>query len=248
MFEGLSIGVVIPARDEEAAIGKVVTALRALRNNAGERLLDEIVVTDNGSRDCTAERARRAGARVVSEPIAGYGRACLAAIAALSKPGIVLFVDGDASVDPSEVAHLVAPFSQGVDLVVGSRTLGHAEAGALSLPQCWGNRLATFLIRKLWGRNVTDLGPFRAVRREVLETLGMADLSFGWTVEMQVKAIQYGYVYAEVPVSTRVRIGRSKISGTMRGVISAGMGILCMIGRLWWQERCSPKRRAASTL
>ncbi|MFH0340691.1 MAG: glycosyltransferase family 2 protein [Chromatiales bacterium] len=244
MYQGLRIGAVIPARDEEAAIAEVVLTLRALRDAGKTALIDEVVVADNGSKDATAARARAGGARVVQEPSRGYGRACQAALPALNHPDIILFVDGDRSVIAAEATRLLHALANGADLAVGSRTLGRAERGALTRPQRCGNGLAAFLIRRLWRHPCTDLGPFRAIRREALEALAMADPTFGWTVEMQVKAIQRGYEVVEVPVTTRVRVGRSKVSGTLSGVVGAGIGILSMIARLWWQERSPAIARA----
>ena len=222
MRGGASIAIIIPALDEEPAIGAV------LRDLPG--WIDEIIVVDNGSRDRTAEVARRCGARVISEPLRGYGRACLAGIAALGAAEVVVFLDGDFSDRPREVADLVDPIVAGTaDLVLGSRVLGSAEAGALLPHQRFGNALACGLIARLWGSRFTDLGPFRALRRDALCALGLRDRGYGWTVEMQVKAVQHGLAIREVPVSYRRRIGRSKISGTLKGTIGAGVKILAVI-------------------
>ena len=199
--------------------------------------LAAVVVVDNGSQDATARRARDAGARVVSEPRAGYGRACLAGLAHLARdpPEIVVFADADRSDDPADLAALVAPIAAGdADLVIGSRRLGQragrVEPGAL-LPQArWGNALACALMRLRWGARFTDLGPFRAARWDALERLGMADPTFGWTVEMQVRALRAGLAWAEVPVAYRRRVGRSKISGTVNGTVRAGAKILWTVG------------------
>lgn len=223
--------VVIPARDEEASVGAVVAALPAVR---------EVVVVDNGSRDGTAAAARAAGATVVHEPRAGYGRACLAGLAHVARqsepPEVVAFVDADLSDYPEELACLLAPIAHGeADLVIGSRVLGQragrVERGAL-LPQArWGNALACALIRVRWGERFTDLGPFRAVRYDALRRLGMRDETFGWTVEMQVRAVRAGLRCAEVPVGYRCRVGRSKITGTVSGTLRAGAKILWTVGR-----------------
>lgn len=226
----MTVAIVIPALDEEASIGAVVAGLP----RAG---VDEIVVCDNGSRDRTAQVARAAGATVVGAARRGYGSACLAGLAHLRSrpagpPSIVAFVDADGSDVPAELPRLLAPIERGeADLVIGSRVLGRAEPGALTLPQRLGNRLAAFLLRSLWGATTTDLGPFRAIRWEALEGLGMADPDYGWTVEMQVKAIRAGLVTVEAPVTYRRRIGVSKISGTVRGVVGAGSKILWTIAR-----------------
>ena len=237
MYEGLSVGVVIPARDEADNIGEVVGALLALCTDAGQRVVDDLVVCDNGSTDGTAERARTAGARVAVEEAPGYGRACLTAIAALRPVDLVLFVDGDRSCEVGQTFDLLHAVTAGADLVIGSRVLGRMEPGALSPPQIAGNRVASLLIRLLWRRKVTDLGPFRAIRRDALRRLDMRDTAYGWTVEMQIKAIQRHLRVVEVPVdSLRRRFGRSKVGGTVKGVIGASVGILGTIYRLRNEE------------
>ncbi len=224
MYKGLSIGVVIPALDEERAIGHVIADIPAW--------VDEIVVADNGSRDRTAEIAERAGARVVHERERGYGAACQAGIAALRAADIVVFLDGDRSDDPGEMTALVDPIAGAcADFVVGSRVTGNAARGALTPQQRFGNWLACRLIRLIWGARFTDLGPFRAIRRGTLQALNMTDRKFGWTVEMQIKAARAGVKTLEVPVRYRPRIGASKISGTLAGSVKAGAGILGMIAR-----------------
>ena len=233
MYEGLTVGAVIPARDEADNVGVVVSELLALRTDADQRVIDEVVVCDNGSADATAERARAAGARVVAEPTPGYGRACLTAVAALRPADVVLFVDGDRSCAIRQTFDLLRAVAAGADLVIGSRALGRMEPGALSPPQIAGNRVASLLIRLLWGRTVTDLGPFRAIRSDALQRLDMRDTAYGWTVEMQIKAIQTNLRIVETPVdSLRRRSGRSKVGGTVRGVIGASAGILGTILRL----------------
>ena len=219
-----AIAVVIPALDEEQAIGKV---LRDIPEGASQ-----VVVVDNGSRDRTAEVARGLGAEVVAEPRRGYGQACLTGIAQLDRPDIVVFLDGDYSDYPEEMSALVAPLLTGeADLVIGSRTLGQREKGAL-LPQArFGNWLSTLLIRLLFGVSFTDLGPFRALSFEALQRLAMQDRDFGWTVEMQVKAARLGLRAVEVPVRYRRRIGTSKITGTLSGTLRAGHKILWTIFR-----------------
>jgi len=225
-----TIDVVIPAYNEQDAIGNVIADIP-------QRLVRDIWVVDNGSTDDTATRAARAGARVVRQPQRGYGRACLAGIAALRRPDIVVFLDGDYSDFPGEMADLVQPLVSGrADLVIGSRTLGRAGPGAL-LPQArFGNWLATRLIRSLFGVRFSDLGPFRAVRFAALVGLQMKDETFGWTVEMQVKAAMAGLPAAEISVSYRKRIGVSKVTGTVSGTIRAGYRILTTIFgyRLGW--------------
>ena len=218
------IAVIIPALNEEGAIGRVLEALPAW--------VDQHIVVDNGSTDATADVARTHGAHVVHEPRRGYGAACLAGIAALDAPDIVVFLDGDFSDCPSEMDTLVDPILDGAaDMVIGSRATGKAERGALTPHARFGNWLATRLLRLFWGVAYTDLGPFRAIRHSTLHALAMQDRDFGWTVEMQVKAARRGFRGCEVPVSYRRRIGQSKISGTLKGVIAAGTKILYTIGR-----------------
>lgn len=218
------IAVVIPARDEEQAIGKVIAEIPAW--------VDRVVVADNGSRDRTADVARSLGAHVVTERQPGYGAACLAGIAAIGDADIVVFLDGDYSDYPEDMAALVDPIASGAaDMVIGSRVLGEREAGSLTPQQRFGNWLATRLIRLIWREKYTDLGPFRAISAPALAQLGMADRTYGWTVEMQIKAAVHGLRATEVPVRYRRRIGVSKISGTIKGTILAGTKILSIIGR-----------------
>jgi glycosyltransferase involved in cell wall biosynthesis len=216
--------VIIPALNEEDAIVRVLADIPGLAS--------EVIVVDNGSDDETSTRAEAAGARVVREPIRGYGQACLAGIAALPKDtDIVVFLDGDYSDRPAEMVYIVEPLLRGTaDLVIGSRVLGEREQGAL-LPQArFGNALATFLIRILYGVRYTDLGPFRAIRAEALLQINMVDRDFGWTVEMQVKAARRGLRGVEVPVSYRKRYaGASKVTGTLSGTLRAGWKILYTI-------------------
>ena len=224
----LRADVVIPARDEQESIGQVVEGLPAT-------LVSRVIVVDNGSRDRTAEAARRAGATVIGEPRRGYGSACLAALGYLRSrpPDVVAFLDADLSEDPAQLGELLAPIAEGrADLVIGSRVLGEREPGSLTPVQEFGNRLATALLRVLFGARFTDLGPFRAVRWEALEDLGMRDRGYGWTVEMQARAARAGLRCVEVPVRHRVRKhGRSKVSGSLRGVLGAGLKIPATI--LW---------------
>jgi glycosyltransferase involved in cell wall biosynthesis len=217
------IGVVIPARNEAVALPDVL--------NAVIPRVVEVIVVDTASTDGTPEIARRLGARVVAEPRRGYGRACLAGIAALS-PDVdtVLFMDADAADRPEDLAQLLAPIvAEVADLVIGARRLD-VERGALTPQQRFGNALACRLIRLIWGIRYTDLGPFRVIRRDALARLGMRDETWGWTVEMQVRAARLGLRVREVPVGYRRRIGTSKISGTLSGTIRAGWKILWVIG------------------
>lgn len=231
-----TIAAIIPARDEEKAIGAVVSGLKNLLNQQGKPLIDTIVVCDNGSRDRTAEVARQAGASVVCQPVAGYGLACLTAITQLPEIDLLLFMDGDNAFRAEQARPLMEAVTRGADLAIGSRALGNTAPGALTFTQRVGNRLASMLIRRIWGTEVTDLGPFRAISWQAYRRLNMADPRFGWTVEMQVKAIQLGMSVIELPVDTDRRIGRSKISGTIKGTIGAATGILSTIARLWWRE------------
>ena len=236
VYRGLTVGAAIPARDEAGHIAAVVAELRALRNSQGEALIDHCIVCDNGSRDGTGDAARQAGAQVVAQPTPGYGIACLTALAAMPRVDVVLFTDGDHSFKASQAPALLDAIAAGADLAIGSRRLGNMEPGALTLAQRLGNRVAGGLIRLLWRRRVTDLGPFRAVRSSALEALAMQDRAFGWTVEMQVKAIVHGLCMVEVPVDAlRRRFGKSKVGGTWRGVLGASLGILGQIARLRWQ-------------
>ena len=219
--------VVIPALDEEETIAAVVAAVRRAP-------VRQVVVVDNGSRDRTAERAADAGAVVVVEPSRGYGAACLAGIAHLERgaaPDAVVFVEADGSDDPTEIPALLAAL-QDCDLVLGSRTQGGAETGALTTVQRAGNAAATAAIRILYGRRFTDLGPFRAVRMEALRRMRMSDRDYGFTVEMQIKALRLGARVVEIPVRRRRRAGgASKVSGTLRGVVGAGAKILYTVLR-----------------
>ena len=226
---------IVPALNEAPAIGFVVADLRRLRNELGGPLIDRVIVADNGSTDGTGVLAEAAGAVVVEEWRRGYGYACTAAIAAASDVDILLFVDGDDSVVLRETPELLAAFDAGADLVIGARV--RVEPGAMTLAQRFGNGLACFVTQLIWRVPISDLGPFRAIRKSVFDRLGMEDMTYGWTIEMQVKAFQHGLRVVEVPVSLSCRIGHSKVSGTVRGVIGAGIGIFSMIAKLWWRDR-----------
>ncbi len=233
-MEPQRIAVIVPALDEEEALPRVLSDLRALG------LISSTIVVDNGSRDGTARVAAAAGARVASEPNRGYGAACLRGIAEAARlappPSILVFLDADHSDDPLRIHDLVRPIEEeGRDLVIGARSISTGEGPLLPAHQRAGNALACALIRLLFGRGYSDLGPFRAIRREALDRLRMRDRTFGWTVEMQVKAIRAGLSIAEVEVPTRPRIGRSKISGTISGSVKAGCKIIWKILalRLW---------------
>jgi glycosyltransferase involved in cell wall biosynthesis len=222
------IAVLIPALNEETTLPRVLADLP-------RTLVAEVVVVDNGSSDQTPAVARASGATVLCESRRGYGWACLTGIAYLKTqaPDILVFLDGDYSDHPDELPAVVEPIiSGGYDLVIGSRTKGEADPGAL-LPQArFGNALATFLIHLLYGFQYSDLGPFRAIRFPALLKLGMTDQTYGWTVEMQIKAVQQGLRITEVPVRYRKRAGgTSKVSGTIKGAVLAGYKILWTIFR-----------------
>ncbi len=216
------IKIVIPALNEEQAIGGVVQSVL--------NQVDEVIVADNGSTDQTARIAREAGACVVSVPEAGYGRACLAGIAAAGECDVLVFMDGDGADDAADLEPLLNPIRMGeAAFVLGSRLIGRVDKGALTLPQRFGNSLACFLMRLFWRSRFTDLGPFRAITKDALEALEMTAPTFGWTVEMQARILKQKIPYVEIPVRYRNRIGQSKISGTVRGVIFAGWYILTTI-------------------
>jgi len=228
--------VVIPAFNEARAIAQVI-------GDIPDGLVDEVVVVNNASTDETEDNARAAGATVVTEERRGYGYACLRGIeyATAKQPDVVVFLDGDYSDHPEEMTRLVRPIANGnADFVVGSRIRGETEPGAL-LPQAQvGNRLACTLMKQIWGAEYTDLGPFRALRFRDLMALDMQDKTFGWTIEMQIKAAEAGLRIQEVPVSYRRRVGVSKITGTVQGTIKASAKILWTVGRMAWTR----KRRA----
>jgi glycosyltransferase involved in cell wall biosynthesis len=216
--------VIIPAVDEEEAIGRVLAEIPPV--------VSEVIVVDNGSRDRTAEVARAAGATVVREPRRGYGQACLAGIACAATADVVVFLDGDHSDYPEQLPLVLAPIREGrADLVIGSRALGRRAAGAHPLHAVWGTRLCVGLMNLLIGTRATDLGPFRAITAEGLRRLDMRDRNFGWTVEMQVKAQRAGLRVVEVAVDYRPRIGRSKVSGSLSGSVRAAAKILGTIAR-----------------
>ena len=223
------VDVVIPALNEERAVGLVVGAIP-------RHLVRHIVVCNNGSTDNTAEVARHAGAQVVDAPQRGYGSACLAGLdwckSQLPRADVIAFLDADYSDDPRELPLLLEPIAAlRADLVIGSRALGHADRGALLPQQRFGNWLATRLMRLIWGARFTDLGPFRAITFAALDKLKMSDPNYGWTVEMQIKALLHHLRYEEVPVSYKKRIGYSKVAGTLKGSFLAGYKILFTIAK-----------------
>ena len=235
------VSAIVPARNEAECIEAVVRGLLQLRRAAQQRSIFEVVVADNGSTDGTGQVARAAGARVVEVPQPGYGQACWEAVQA-SGGDVLLFVDGDGAADPQDAPALLAALADGADLVIGLRQ--YPDVGAMSAPQRFGTALACALMRWIWRMPATDLGPYRAIRRSAFDALDMRDRSFGWTVEMQVRAHVLGLRVAAHPVQWHARsAGASKISGTLRGVVGAGIGILGMIARLWWREMWRERRR-----
>jgi glycosyltransferase involved in cell wall biosynthesis len=217
----MRVAIVIPAFNEEATIAEVVASVP-------QDIAEQIIVVDNASTDATAERAHAAGALIVPEPRKGYGAACFAGFQAARAADVVVFMDGDGVFDPIQIKDLLEPIgADEADLVLGSRTRGRREPGALLVHARFGNWLTVVLIRLLYGLRVTDLGPFRAIRTKVLQTLDMQEMTYGWPTEMMVKAAKLGYRIVEVPVDYYRRAGgRSKISGTLRGTILAGYYIL----------------------
>jgi glycosyltransferase involved in cell wall biosynthesis len=233
------VSVIIPTHNEAQAIERVLGDLPS-------DLATEVIVVDSNSNDGTPEIAARMGARVVQEPRRGYGRACLTGLAAANSPDVVVFLDGDYSDRPSELPILLAPIIDGppdgrADITLGSRLLGRRYAGALPWHQVFGNRLAARLIGQLYGLRISDLGPFRAARADVLRALVLEENTYGWAVEMILKGALAGFRVVEVPVSYYPRIGKSKISGTLKGTVGAGWFILSLIVR--YHFRC---RRAGT--
>ena len=221
-----TIKVIIPAYNEENAIVKIIQDIPSI--------VDEIIVVDNNSSDQTAKNAREAGAKVLTELKRGYGYACLKGmdyIKTLSeKPDIIVFLDGDYSDYPEELLKLVGPIiKNNIDFVVGSRVSKLREDGAMTIPQIFGNWLATSLMSLFFNTKFKDLGPFRAIKYHKLLALQMEDKTYGWTVEMQLKVLKNNYSYLEIPVKYRNRIGVSKVSGTIKGAIFAGVNILYWI-------------------
>lgn len=229
----MKVSVVIPALNEAEPIGDVVRAVP-------REIASEVIVVDNGSTDETAEAARAAGARVVSEPRRGYGRACRAGAGAVAPDSeIIVFLDGDGSDCPELMSRLVEPVADGrYDFVIGSRTRGRREPGSMNFQQVFAGRAAGWLLRALYGARYTDMCPFRAIRRDALERLGMREETYGWNLEMQMRAARAGLRILEVPVDHRRRAGgESKVSGTLRGTVLAGTRILYTVARIAWERR-----------
>ncbi len=231
----MRVAVVIPTFNEAGSIGQVLDDIPA-------SLVAEVLVVDGGSTDGTREIAARAGARVILEPRRGYGRACLTGLGQVSDPDVVVFLDGDYSDRPAELPRLLQPIQEGeADIVLGSRLRGEGLApGAMPWHQVLGNRLAAVLIRALYRVRLTDLGPFRAARHDVLRALALRQPTYGWAVELPTRGARRGYRVAEVPVSYHPRIGVSKISGTVRGTVGAAWCILA--GIVWNRLRVEPAR------
>ena len=224
-----AVSVIIPALNEEEPIADVV------REVAATKIPADIIVVDNGSTDRTAERARKAGAKVVAEPTRGYGGACMAGIRALSREcDVVVFIDGDGSDCPELMNQLVDPIAAGThDFVIGSRTRGQREPGSMNFQQILAGRIAGLVLRLLYGVRYTDMCPFRAIRRDALEKLGMREPTYGWNLEMQMKAARSGLRILEIPVNHRRRAGgESKVSGTLRGTFIAGARIIATLVRI----------------
>lgn len=222
------IKVIIPAYNEQNSVGKVI-------NDIPKDIVGEIVVVNNASTDETRTVAEEAGATVLDEPRQGYGYACLKGMEYIAntpneKPDIIVFVDADYSDYPEELKLLIKPIvNEKYDMVIGSRALGERESGSMTIPQVFGNWLATNLLNLLYGIKFTDLGPFRAIKYDSLVKLDMRDTTYGWTVEMQLKAAKHKMKCTEIPVTYRKRIGVSKVSGTVKGTILAGYKILWTI-------------------
>lgn len=216
----MRISVVIPAFNEEEAIGQVVREIPG-------HLIHEVIVVDNGSTDSTSIRAQEAGARVVREPMKGYGAACQAGLNATGETDIVVFLDGDKSDDPKDLPRILSPIrNDAADFVLGSRISSPREIGAMPSHARLGNRVIAQLMRGVYGIEITDVGSFRAIRKNLLLSLGMKQMTFGWPVEMLVKAAKQGARIKEVTVSYRKRVGESKVSGTFRGSVLAAYYML----------------------
>ena len=234
----MRVSVIIPTHNEALAIERVLADIPV-------DLATEVIVVDSNSNDGTPEIAARMGARVIQEPRRGYGRACLTGLAATNSPDVIVFLDGDYSDRPAELPILLAPIVEGhADITIGSRLHHHNSVDALPWHQAFGNRLAAGLIRLLYRVNISDLGPFRAVRAEVIRALALEEMTYGWAVEMIVKGALAGYRIAEVPVSYHPRIGKSKISGTLKGTLGAGWFILSLIVRYYFHRRSARNPQA----
>jgi glycosyltransferase involved in cell wall biosynthesis len=233
------VSVIIPTHNEAQAIGRVLADLPY-------DLITEVIVVDSNSTDGTTDIAARMGARVISEPRRGYGQACLTGLACVNAPDVIVFLDGDYSDRPAELPLLLAPIAEGrADIAIGSRLAGPRTSGALPWHALFGNWLAASLIRNLYGLNISDLGPFRAARADVLRAVGLEETTYGWAVELILKAAIQGFCIVEVPVSYHPRIGQSKISGTLRGTLGATWFILSRIARYYFRQRKAAAPRSA---
>jgi glycosyltransferase involved in cell wall biosynthesis len=228
---GVRVSVIIPTHNEAQSIGRVLGDIPA-------NLVTEVIVVDSNSTDGTPDLAASHGARVLLEPRRGYGRACLTGLANTDNPDVVVFLDGDYSDRPAELPLLLAPIIENLaDITLGSRLSSKSNPDALPWHQAFGNHLAAGLIRVLYGVKITDLGPFRAGRAEVLRTLNLEEATYGWAVEMILKGAIAGFRIVEVPVSYHPRIGKSKISGTVKGTVGAAWFILSRIVRYYFRRR-----------
>ena len=235
----MRVSVIIPTHNEAQAIKRVIADLPS-------DLTTEVIVVDSNSTDGTPEIAAKMGARVIPEPRRGYGRACLTGMAAANSPDVIVFLDGDYSDRPSELPILLAPIIEGrADITLGSRLRERSSTGALPWHQVFGNRLAASLIRLFYGLKISDLGPFRAGRAEVLHALALEETTYGWAVEMILKGALAGFRVVEVPVSYYPRIGKSKISGTLKGTLGAGWFILSLIVSYYFRQRKAGTARSA---
>lgn len=241
MYKAKHISVIVPAYNEALAISSVLIDLKNLKNTDGTAVFDRIILSDNASTDDTAKIASAHNIQIVYEQQPGYGSACQKALAAISQTDIILFVDADASVKIDESFLLLDRIISGYGLVIGNRVPALREPHALHWQQILGTQLACKFINFLYKTRVSDLGPFRAIRFSELKAFDMQDQRFGWTAEMQVKAIQNNVQIVEVPVSVKTRIGKSKISGTLRGTVLAGYDILSTIWQLWKTHKKSQK-------
>ena len=233
------MSVIIPTHNEAQSIGRVLVDLPA-------DIVTEVLVVDSNSTDGTPQIASKMGARVIHEPRRGYGRACLTGLAAANSPDIVVFLDGDYSDRPDELPLLLTPIMEGrADITLGSRLGKQRTLGALPWHAAFGNRLAAFLIRLLYGLRISDLGPFRAGRADVLRLLELQEKTYGWAVEIILKGTLAGFRIVEVPVSYYPRIGKSKISGTLRGTAGAAWFILSLIVRYYFRRRRAGMSRPA---
>ena len=235
----MRVSVIIPTRNEAQAIGRVIGDLPA-------GLVTEVIVVDNNSTDGTPEIAARMGARVINEPRRGYGQACLTGLAGASAPDVVVFLDGDNSDRPAELPLLLAPIVEGhADISIGSRLAGPRTPGALPWHAKFGNWLAASLITKLYGLKISDIGPFRAARADVVRAVELEETTYGWAVELILKGATQGFRVVEIPVSYHPRIGKSKISGTVRGTVGAAWFILSRIASYYFRRRKNSMPRSA---